>query len=102
MPGTVKDVFDGDHYQYLINTTVMSKIPFSTFQMNVTLPLVFRQTVLLHSRSAIRLVGPSYFSTTISFLIYASRSNIAFTLPWSQAPKSLGIGIHFAGHLFKN
>src|ERR1700719_2721496 len=37
---------------------VVRTIPFSTFPMNVTLPLVFRRTVLLHSRSAIRRVGP--------------------------------------------
>src|SRR5882762_11842506 len=77
---------------------VMRTILFSTFRMDVTLLLVFRRTVLLHSRGAIRLVGPSFFSTTISLLKYVSKRNIAFTLPPSWAPKNLGIGTRFAGH----
>ena len=81
---------------------VLRTIPSSTFPMNMTLPLVFWWMVLLHLRGIIRLVGLSYFSTTISLLKYVSKRNIAFTLPQSQGPRSLGIGTHFAGHLFKN
>ena len=103
-PEAIKDVFDGSHY-HLYSTPlflVVKTIPFSTFPMNVTLPLAFRPTVLLHLRSTIRRVGQSFFSTTISLLKYASKRNIAFTLPRSQAPKSLGIWTLFAGHFFKN
>ena len=77
-------------------------ILFSTFPINGTLPLAFRQTVSLHSRSAIRLVGPSFFSTTISLLKYASRRNTAFTLPQFRVQKSCGIGTRLVGHSFKN
>ena len=100
-PGTIKDVFDGSHYQSLLNTIVPGDED-NPFLMNVTLPLAFWRTVLLHSRNTIKRVGLLYFSTTISLPKYASKRNIAFTLPRSRAPKSLGIGTRSAGHLFKN
>jgi len=74
----------------------------STSLMNATLPSAFQRTVLVPSRSANRHVGPSSFSTTTSLLNSASERSIAFTLPQSQVPKSLGIGIHFVGRSFKN
>ena len=54
---------------------VVRTIPSSTFPMNATFPLVFRQTVLLHSRNVIRHVGLSYFSITIS--------------PWNMFPEEI-------------
>src|SRR6266498_5844118 len=74
----------------------------STFLIDATLHLAFRQTVFLHSRSVRRPVGPSSFSTSTSLLKYASRRNIAFMLPQSLVRKSLGIGIHLLGRSFKN
>ena len=103
-PGTIKDIFDGSHYQTLLNTIVPTgeANSFSTSPMDATLPLAFWQMVLLHSRSVIRCVGPSFFSTTISLQKYVSKRNIAFMLPQSWVQKSLGIGIPFVGHLFKS
>ena len=77
-------------------------IPFSSFRMNAILRLVFQRMVSLRSRGAIGLVGPSYFLTIISLLKFVSKRNIASMLPRSRAPKNLGIGTCFAGHLFKN
>src|SRR6266702_6418538 len=76
--------------------------PFSTLQMNATLPLAFQQTALLHSGGASRCVGLLFFSTTTSLLKSVSRRSIASMSPQSQVQKSLGIGIHSGVHLLKN
>jgi len=104
-PGVIKDVFDGSHYRSLLNNIVPADDathPFFYFPMNVISPLAFQPMVLLHSRSAVRRVGPSSFSTTISLPKYVFRRSIAFTLPQSQVQQSLGIGIPFVGHLSKS
>ena len=58
-PTIIKDVFDSNHYQSLLNTIVPADKdhPFSISQMNTTLPSVFRQMDLLHSSSVTRRAG---------------------------------------------
>src|SRR6266568_2434068 len=55
--------------------------PFSTLQMNATLPSAFQQTALLHSGGASRRVGLLFFSTTTSLLKSISRRSIASMSP---------------------
>ena len=83
VPGVIKDVFDGSHYQSLLNTIVPGgeDNPFFYFSNECDIALGLSMDALLHSRNTIRLVGPSYYSTTISILKFSSKRNTAFMLP---------------------
>ena len=102
-PGTIKDIFDGSHYQTLLNTIVPTgeANPFFYFSNRCNIDLGL-STDGFHSKRLIRRVGPLFLLTTISLLKYVSKSNIASTLPQSWVQKSFGIGIPFVGHLFKS
>src|SRR6266571_3546303 len=77
-------------------------IHFSFSLTHVTSPSVYRQMGFLHSSSMIRHAGQLSSSIIISLPKFVSRKNTAFTSARSQVQRSPGIGIRFAGHLFRN
>jgi len=77
-------------------------IHFSFSPTHVTLPLVFRWTVFLHSSGVIRRAGRLSSLIIISLPKFIFRRNTAFTSAQSQVQRNPGIGTHFAGHLFRN
>ena len=95
MHGVIEDVFNGSHYQSLLNTIVPGgeDNPFFYFSDERDIALGLSMDALLHSRNTIRLVGPSYYSTTISILKFSSKRNTAFMLHGPGPQKALGLGL---------
>ena len=103
-PGAIKDVFDGSHYQSLLNTIVPGgeDNPFFYFSDECNIALGLSTDGFAPFKKCDKTCWPVILFNYNLPLKYVSRRNIAFTLPWSQAPKSLGIGTHFIDHLFRN
>src|SRR6266511_4019575 len=100
-PSIIRDIFDGSHYWALLETFVPIS-PFTFSPIHTTLPLVFQQMVLVHSSSVVRRAGRSSFLITISLWKSVFRKNTASMSGQSQVQRNRGIGIPFAGHLFRN
>ena len=88
---------------YWIPSSLLTQLSPSTFSpIHATLPLVFRQTVFLHSSGVVRPAGRWSFSIIIFLQKSVFRRNTAYTLGQFQVWRNPGIGIPFAGRSFRN
>jgi hypothetical protein len=103
-PGVIRDVFDGSHYQSLLDTIVPGDEdnPFFYFSDGRDIALGLSTDGFAPFKRRDKTCWPIILFNYNLPPEICFQKNIAFTLPRSRAPKNLGIGTRFAGHFFKN